>query len=181
MKKVEKTKEQLDAIKSSWYLDDLGVIRWNRNTYRGKKLHDLVGLSVFKSGHRCVFLTINKKMFGFTESNVAWFFYHNEWPLHEVDHIDGNPQNNLKENLRKATRSEQCQNRIAGKHNRKNKGVYKRNYGDRWSAQIWLNGVCKNLGTFSSEEEAIKVRELATINMHKEFANIKSYQTEVSI
>jgi hypothetical protein len=99
--------------------------------------------------------------------------------LHEVDHIDGNPQNNLKENLRKATRSEQCKNRVSGKTGRANKGVYKRSYGNKWSAQIWVDGVCKNLGTYDSEQEAIKVRKLATEVMHGAFANTKSYSTGV--
>jgi hypothetical protein len=35
--------------------------------------------------------------------------------------------------------------------------------------------MCKNLGTYSSEDEAIQVRELATRMMHGKFANTKSY------
>jgi hypothetical protein len=67
-------------------------------------------------------------------------------------------------------------NRIAGKSGRQNKGVYKREYGNKWSAQIWINGICKNLGTYSSEEEASEVRELATEMFHGEFANTKSFK-----
>lgn len=177
--KKEKTQIQLDAIKASWYVDSLGVLRWARNTNRGKKMHDPVGLSTMPSGHRNVLLSINKKLFGFTESNVVWFLIYGEWPKLEVDHIDGNPQNNSRENLRLATRIEQCRNRIAGRANRPNKGVYKRDYGDKWSAQIWVGGVCKNLGTYDSEQEAIEVRQLATEMMHGDFANTKSYKSGV--
>jgi hypothetical protein len=175
MKTRIKTQLELDAIQSSWYLDDMCVIRWKRNASGGKRIGDLVGLSKLKSGHRNVFLYVNKKLIGYSESNIVWFLKKGEWPEKEVDHIDGNPQNNKLENLRLATRSEQTRNRIAGKFGRANKGVYKREYGNKWSAQIWLNGICKNLGTFDSEEEAVEIRKLATEMMHKEFANTKSY------
>lgn len=176
MKMRIKTQLELDAIKSSWYIDDSCVICWARNTKRGKNIGDKVGLSVLKSGHRNIFLNINKKLFGYSESNVVWFLAYGEWPIQEIDHIDGNPQNNKLENLRLATRSEQCRNRISGKTGRANKGVYKREYGNKWSAQIWVNGVCKNLGTYDSEDEAIEVRELATMMLHGDFANTKSYR-----
>lgn len=175
MKFRTKTQLELDAIQSSWYLDDLCAIRWKRNAAGGKHIGDLVGMSKLKSGHRNVFLNINKKLYGYSESNVVWFLAYGEWPLQEVDHMDGNPTNNLLKNLRLATRSEQCRNRISGKAGRVNKGVYKRDYGNKWSAQIWVDGKCKNLGTYDSEEEAIEVRMLATEMMHNEFANTKSY------
>jgi hypothetical protein len=171
-----KTPEQLEAIRASWYINDMGVIFWKRKANGGKSIGDPVGLSLMKSGHRVVFLSVNKKLFGFPESNVVWFLSHGDWPCLEVDHIDGNPQNNKSENLRLATRSEQCRNRISGKRGRPNKGVYKRDYGNKWSAQIWVDGVCKNLGTFDSEDEAVEIRQLATEMMHGSFANIKSYK-----
>lgn len=46
----------------------------------------------------------------------------------------------------------------------------------KWSAQIWLNNRCIHLGTFSSEEEAVEIRELATEMLHGSFANTKSYK-----
>ena len=54
-----------------------------------------------------------------------------------------------------------------------------RDYGDKWSAQIWVNGVCKNLGTYDSEKEAVEIRQLATEMMHGAFANTKSYKAGV--
>ena len=69
--------------------------------------------------------------------------------------------------------------RISGKAFRKNKGVYKRDYANKWSSQIWVDGVCKNLGTYDSEDEAIEVRQLATEMLHGEFSNTKSYEVKV--
>ena len=177
MIKLQRTQRELDAIKSSWQLKD-NQICWARKACT-KNIGDPVGLSVQKSNHRVAYLTIDKKLTAFVESNVIWFLIYGEWTLQEIDHIDGNPLNNSQENLRLATRSEQCRNRIAGKEGRANKGVYKREYGNKWSAQIWVDGVCKNLGTYSSEDEAVEVRQLATELLHKEFANTKSYRVGV--
>lgn len=174
MTKKQRTQKELDAIKLNWHLKD-NLICWSRKAGT-KNIGDPVGLSVQKSNHRVAYLTIDKKLTAFVESNVIWFLIYGEWTLQEIDHIDGNPLNNSPENLRLATRSEQCRNRIAGKSGRANKGIYKRDYGNKWSAQIWVNGVCKNLGTYDSEDEAIEVRELATMMLHGDFANTKSYR-----
>ena len=152
-----------------------GALVWKRQANGGKKIGDLVGLTTLSSGHQNCFLTLGGKLVGYSVGQIAWFLYTGKWADEEVDHKDGNPQNNLFENLRLANRSEQCKNRIAGLAGRKNKGVYKRSYGNKWSAQIWSNGVCKNLGTFGTEEEAVEVRELATVMLHSDFANTRSY------
>lgn len=177
MTKKQRTQKELDAIKLNWHLK-ANRICWSRKAGT-KNIGDPVGLSIQKSNHRVVYLTIDKKLTAFVESNVIWFLTYGEWTLEEIDHIDGNPLNNSLENLRLATRSEQCRNRISGKAGRANKGVYKREYGNKWSAQIWVNGVCKNLGTYSSKDEAIEVRELATMMLHGNFANTKSYRVGV--
>jgi hypothetical protein len=170
----QRSQEELDAIRKSWKVSDDGIILWNRKAYR-KEIGDPVGLSVSKLGYANCGLYFNGKYTGYAVKQIAWFLYHNEWPTLEVDHIDNDPTNNKKDNLRLATRSQQSMNRVSGIRGRKNKGVYKRDYGDKWSAQIWFDGKCKNLGTFGSEKEAIEARLVAAKEFHKEFANTKSY------
>lgn len=171
-----RTAQELEGIASSWEMRD-GVLLWKRDAKARKKMGDLVGLSTLKSGHQNCFLSFAGKPIGYSVGQVAWFLYTGEWPTAEVDHKDCNPQNNRQENLRLATRTDQCRNRIAGKKGRANKGVYKREYGEKWAALLWVDNAYKCLGTFSSEEEAVEVRKLAAAKLHGEFANTMSYAT----
>lgn len=171
-----RSQKELKHITESWKIRDDGVILWARNAATGRKINDPVGLTTLRSGHQNCTLYVEGKQNGYSTGQVAWFLYYGEWPQKEIDHIDGNPQNNRKENLRLASRAEQCRNRISGKKGRANKGVYKREYGEKWSAQIWVNNKCKNLGTFDSEEAAINARRIATMELHGEYANLNSYR-----
>jgi len=169
-----RSKKELNHIRAAWAMDSNGKLIWARDA-RGKKKGDLVGLTTLKSGHQNCFLTFEKKLIGYSVGQIAWFLYHNEWSTQEIDHIDGNSQNNLKDNLRQVNRSQQCQNRKAGIKGRPNKGVYKRSYGDRWTAQIWVNSKCISLGTFGSELEAVLARKRAALELHGAYANLHSY------
>ena len=153
-----------------------GVLVWKRQTNRGKNIGDPVGLTILPSGHLNCVLSVNKRLVGFAVGQVAWFLYHEKWPNEEVDHIDCNPQNNKKENLRLANRSEQNSNKIAGKNGRANKGVYLNNRTGKYYAQIWFKQRCTNLGSFDKLEEAIEVRMLANEMLHGNFANNMSYE-----
>jgi hypothetical protein len=169
-----RSEKELIHIRAAWAMNSDGKLIWARDAHKKKK-DDLVGLTTLKSGHQNCFLTFEKKLIGYSVGQIAWFLYHNEWATQEIDHIDGNPQNNLKINLRQVNRSQQCQNRKAGIRNRPNKGVYKRNYGDRWAAQIWVGSKCINLGTFGSELEAVLARKRAALELHGAYANLRSY------
>ena len=167
-----RTEAELIRIKQAWSMSDDGILMWINGVNNGKP----VCVQTKKDGHQNCYLFVEGVQKGYSVGQAAWFLYYGAWPTQEVDHIDCNPKNNKKENLRLATRSQQTRNRIAGKMGRPNKGVYKREYGNKWSAQIWVNGVCKNLGTYDLEDEAIEIRQLATEMLHGEFANTKSYE-----
>lgn len=78
----------------------------------------------------------------------------------EVDHIDRDPLNNRRSNLRIADRSLNCKNRGLLKNNKSGfVGVYKN--GNSWCAQISSNGVKYYLGCYKSKEEAIQKRREA--------------------
>ena len=84
-----------------------------------------------------------------------------------VDHIDRNPRNNRRKNLRLATPAQNCQNRSSGKNNVSGvPGVFWVESKKTWVVRIRR----KHLGSFSSLDEAIKVRKQAEATEYGEFA-----------
>jgi len=79
----------------------------------------------------------------------------------DVDHIDGNPLNNQRENIRIVTHAQNTQQRV---HLNKNNssGVtgicwWKRD--GKWRARIYVNGKEIHLGLFAKKEDAITARK----------------------
>ena len=80
-----------------------------------------------------------------------------ENPLNKkcVDHIDGNPKNNMLCNLRWATTKENCANRSKLKNTSSSyKGVTWNKKNKKWEARISINGKVSYIGCFKNEEDA---------------------------
>lgn len=93
-----------------------------------------------------------------------------------VDHIDGDPLNNVRENLRVCTRGENTRNRKISFGNKCGfKGVFKRhgrpNHRKQWRAKIVLNGKAQHLGYYLTPEEAHSAYVIAAECLHGQFAN----------
>ena len=79
-----------------------------------------------------------------------------------VDHINHNPLDNRKDNLRICTNKENvCNSKIAKTNKSGVKGVYWDVDRNKWSAQIRVDNKTKALGRFTNMEDAIKVRKEA--------------------
>jgi hypothetical protein len=90
----------------------------------------------------------------------------------QVDHKDGNFLNNKKENLRKATQSQNNANQIKwnGCYTSKYKGVTWSKKARAWQAQIAKNGKRFFLGYYSTEENAAKAYDEKALKLYGEFA-----------
>ena len=86
----------------------------------------------------------------------------------EVDHINRDPSDNRRSNLRFATRSQQNMNKngVRGIDRFKNK----------WRARIKINRKEIHLGIFNTYEEAVEVRKQKEKLLFKQFANIRIIQ-----
>jgi len=94
---------------------------------------------------------------------------HLPWDKVQVDHIDGNPLNNQRSNLRLATPTQnQGHNHVRGGTS-KYKGVYWREDNWQWRAQIRCNGVTRTK-TFADETKAAKQYDIWAVELFGEFA-----------
>lgn len=120
--------------------------------------------------YRCRAIHIDRK--GYKEHHLAWFYMTGIWPNIEIDHIDKDPLNNKFNNLRLATRSQNCCNTGISKNNTSgHKGVSKA--GNKWCAYINLNKKRYRLGHFDTIEEANKVVKQKRAELHGSFARDK--------
>lgn len=93
-----------------------------------------------------------------------------------VDHIDGNPLNNRKNNLRIITWDQNAQNISSNRRSITGvRGVSLDNrWGERWRARIRVNGKDINLGYYDTKEEAeeaVKKGRAEFLPFSKEAAN----------
>lgn len=102
---------------------------------------------------------------------VIWALEHNEWPVGEINHINGNPEDNRIENLRLASRKEITRNQSLHADSKSGHlGVSRRADTGKWVAKIGseASGDYAYLGCFNSLDEAVRERELkeAALNYH---------------
>ncbi len=90
-----------------------------------------------------------------------------------IDHKDHNTLNNQRENLRKATSSQNTSNRRPQKQSSsKFLGVHYAKNINKWVAQIQKGDVNHRLGSFDNEVEAAKAYNSKAVELHGPFANL---------
>lgn len=98
---------------------------------------------------------------------LAWLITHGEWPLADIDHINGDKQDNRIANLRLASRSENmantsCRSKVGLK------GVVK--IRNRYRAQITVNRKPVYLGLFDNPMDAHAAYVSAAKSAFREFS-----------
>lgn len=104
----------------------------------------------------------------YAEHRVIWAWLHDEFSALEIDHINGEPSDNRRSNLREASRSQNGANtRARGEWP---KGVCFDKSRGLFAAKIKIDGRTKNLGRFSTPEAAAKAYAVAAVQTFGEFA-----------
>lgn len=90
-----------------------------------------------------------------------------------IDHIDGDPLNNQRANLRLCTHSQNVRNQKSPHSNSKSgvKGVYWSVARGKWQADIRVNGKTIHLGRFTELLEAAEAYNAASAKYHGEFGS----------
>jgi len=93
---------------------------------------------------------------------IAWLHHHAEWPVGDIDHINGDRTGNRIANLRDVTRSVNLLNKPKAATNQSGvKGVSWAKERGQWNARIGVDGTYKNLGYFDHFDDAVAARTKA--------------------
>lgn len=156
------TRDQLRAVLH--YDPATGVFTWRVDGGKNFSVGDVAG----HSNHANPYVRISLKKFSYPAHRLAWLYMTGDW-AEEVDHRDRDPQNNRWENLRAASRTQNCYNSGIRSHNSNGyKGVEK--VGSRYFAKITYNKKVRKLGWFDDPVEAAKAYDAAARDLHGEFA-----------
>ncbi len=97
-----------------------------------------------------------------TSHRIIWLMHYGEWPVDEIDHINGNRAENRIENLREVSHLENMRNLKISKANTSGTtGVGWKKKDKKWFACISLPQGMKYLGYFSNKDDAIAARRAA--------------------
>lgn len=100
---------------------------------------------------------------------LAFLYANGNWPIGEIDHIDGEKRNNRLSNLRDVTHSVNMQNQLVAQGRTKSNrlGAHYQSRSNKWLAQIVLSGKLVHLGSFTTPELAHKAYVNAKRMLHK--------------
>ena len=117
----------------------------------------------------------------YSAHRLAWFYMTGAWPKDTIDHRNRNSLDNQFCNLREATVSENCKNRVIRRDNKSGfTGVSFHRKLNKWVAYIdsKKDGVKQKrlfLGTHKTKEAAYAARCARLESMHGEFANFGTH------
>ena len=143
------------------YDPETGQFTW-KDSVKGRMAGQRAGC-LFDRGYRRV--RVNYRFYA--EHRLVWLYVTGEWPRHQIDHINGQRDDNRIANLRDVCRSTNAQNQrkaVTGSAT----GVLgvQRGYKGQFNAYISDSGRSRYLGTYPTPEEAHKAYLVAKRAIH---------------
>lgn len=164
------TVERLREVLS--YDPDTGIFRRKLATAQRLSVGDIAG-----SKNDQGYLLIMVDRVRYKAHRLAWFYVNDEWPPHDVDHINGIRDDNRLANLRLATRAQNKANQVTYKNNSTGfKGVSFHKKNRCFVSYINRDKVRRYLGSFPSAEDAHAAYCSAATEVHGEFTRTPTTQ-----
>lgn len=151
---------------------EMGTLHWRVSRSWRAPVGSLAGtVSVY--GYRVV--CADQKLYHV--SHIIWFLAHGRWPK-EIDHKNRVRLDNRLENLREATRPQNCANAGARSTSKSGvRGVWWDKARGKWTSQIERGGVVRSLGRFDSQLDAAVAYRHAARELFGEFATENQHAT----
>lgn len=128
-----------------------GLFKWVTSPNFKIKIGDVAGSLHKYSGY--IQLRVNKKLY--PAHRLVWLYVYGEYPILQIDHINGVRDDNRVENLRCVTPAENAMNKCVYKQNKLGvTGVYYDKRINKYCAYIKVNKIQHHLGVFESLEDA---------------------------
>lgn len=141
-----------DTGRLIWKVRDDVLLRWNVR-YAGRE-----AFTAIRNGYRCG--AVHDK--AYQAHRVIWAMVHGEWPVYQIDHINGDRSDNRISNLRLADGFQNAQNaKIRSDNTSGYPGVTFFKDRNQWTARICVNGKKIHLGYFETVELATEARKEA--------------------
>jgi len=144
------------------YAPETGEFRWKARISQTGKIGMLAGCV---NVHGYWFISIHKKRY--YGHRLAWLHVHGEWPVGEIDHLNGVRNDNRIKNLRVLTHAQNAQNITRTKKKSKTGvlGVHPEKNG--FSSKIMIDRRSIHLGVFKTVEEAHAAYIAAKRKLHE--------------
>jgi hypothetical protein len=140
------TAEELRSLLA--YDAETGVLRWVSRSAICLRAGDVAGHKN-RSGYREIKIAYR----AYLAHRLVWLHVHGEWPKGQIDHINGNRDDNRIANLRDVSSSQNMLNRHKAPANVIGfPGLYMKR--GRYGARLIVNGKQKYLGVYDTAEEA---------------------------
>jgi hypothetical protein len=143
------------------YNPETGLFIWKINRGRLCKKGNIAG-SIDSWGHLQICINSRKRL----AHRLAWLYVYGTEPKQQIDHIDGNKQNNAISNLRDVNQTLNQQNRTRARKDSSSglMGVIKD--GSKYKAQIKAHKKTFYLGMFQTAQEAFEAYKQAKLQLH---------------
>jgi hypothetical protein len=151
MRKKSNLELTQDLLKEYLHYDaNTGIFIWIKSMSNGVHIGDIAGC-LHRNGY--IYIGLIGKLH--RSHKLAWLYNYGNLPEFNIDHIDGNKNNNRIDNLREATYSENAFNVGTFISNTSGfKGVSWHKQRKKWNVRAKLNGKYKFLGLFDNIEIA---------------------------
>ena len=153
------TQEELK--KTIVYDPDTGLMRWLISPSAGVKIGDIAG-SKSENGRGKSYVKVRLKGSNYYAHRLAWLYMSGSLPQGEIDHVDGDGQNNKLINLRSVSRKDNMRNRKKPSHNKSGvSGVHWNKEINKWVVQIVSDKKKFTVGYYGDINDAIRSRKEA--------------------